>query len=144
MHERQLFSPAEVKKPYKILSSRLKTGLHVLHTKPDGEVVEYPKPESKTRGNVTVMLGAKTTCKDRWRQVLNEANRVDKKYLFTLQQGISRNQLREMNDAQLTLVVPHQYISDFPSEYRSSLLDLHGFIRFVAEKQEHLPRLFAV
>lgn len=31
-----------------------------------------------------VFLGAKTTCKDRWRQVLNEANRIETKYLFTL------------------------------------------------------------
>lgn len=38
-----------------------------------------------------VSLAAKTTCKDRWRQVLNEADRLrDKpKYLCTLQQGIS-------------------------------------------------------
>ena len=43
-----------------------------------------------------VFLGAKTTCKDRWRQILNEANRIKDKYLFTLQQGISKNQLSEM------------------------------------------------
>lgn len=30
-----------------------------------------------------VFLGAKTTCKDRWRQVLNEADRIEIKYLFT-------------------------------------------------------------
>lgn len=40
-----------------------------------------------------VFLGAKITCKDRWRQVLNEANRIEIKYLFTLQQGSSKNQL---------------------------------------------------
>ena len=34
--------------------------------------------------------------KDRWRQVLNEADCIETKYLFTLQQGISKNQLREM------------------------------------------------
>mgnify|MGYP002868622352 CR=1 FL=1 len=36
-------------------------------------------------------LAAKTTCKDRWRQILNEADRLrdGKKYLCTLQQGIS-------------------------------------------------------
>lgn len=44
------------------------------------------------------VLGAKTTCKDRWRQVINEADRVDEKFLFTLQQGISKNQLKEMAD----------------------------------------------
>lgn len=90
-----------------------------------------------------VVLGAKTTCKDRWRQVLTEADRVDVKYLFTLQQGISKNQLREMHDSHLTLVVPHQYISSFPQDYQSEISDLSGFIRMVKEKQEGLPKYYS-
>lgn len=90
-----------------------------------------------------VVLGAKTTCKDRWRQVLTEADRVDVKYLFTLQQGISKNQLREMHDSHLTLVVPHQYISSFPQDYQSVISDLSGFIRMVREKQEGLPKYYS-
>jgi hypothetical protein len=35
------------------------------------------------------ILGAKTTCKDRWRQVLAEADRVSDKHLITLEPGIS-------------------------------------------------------
>lgn len=87
-----------------------------------------------------IVLGAKTTCKDRWRQVLTEADRVDVKYLFTLQQGISKNQLKEMHDSRLTLVVPNQYIKDFPEEYQEEISDLSGFIRMVKQKQESLPR----
>ena len=90
-----------------------------------------------------VVLGAKTTCKDRWRQVLTEADRVDVKYLFTLQQGISKNQLREMHDSHLTLVVPHQYISSFPQDYQSEISDLSGFIRMFREKQEGLPKYYS-
>ena len=41
-----------------------------------------------------VSLAAKTTCKDRWRQVINEADRIPEKHLFTLQPTISKNQLR--------------------------------------------------
>ena len=43
-------------------------------------------------------LAAKTTCKDRRRQVINEADRLrDKpKFLCTLQQGISPAQMDEM------------------------------------------------
>lgn len=33
------------------------------------------------------MLAVKTTMKDRWRQILNEANRVEQKHLLTLQEG---------------------------------------------------------
>jgi len=47
-----------------------------------------------------------TTCKDRWRQVINEADRIPEKHLFTLQPTISKNQLREMTDEKVHLVVP--------------------------------------
>lgn len=89
-----------------------------------------------------VVLGAKTTCKDRWRQVLSEADRIDEKYLFTLQQGISKNQLKEMHDSHLTLVVPHDYISSFPKEYQGKISDLTGFIKMVRKKQETLPKYY--
>ena len=89
-----------------------------------------------------IVLGAKTTCKDRWRQVLTEADRVDVKFLFTLQQGISKNQLKEMCDSRLTLVVPHKYIESFPKEYQSSISDLNGFIGMVQAKQAALPKHF--
>lgn len=90
------------------------------------------------------VLGAKTTCKDRWRQVINEADRVDVKYLFTLQQGISRNQLKEMTDEKVHLVVPQKYISTFPTEYQSSICDLRGFVNIVREKQERIPKHFII
>ncbi|MFW5887736.1 MAG: type II restriction endonuclease, partial [Bacteriovoracia bacterium] len=58
-------------------------------------------------------LGAKTTCKDRWRQIVGEADRIPGKHLFTLQQGISTNQLKEMKAAGITLVVPNPFLSKF-------------------------------
>ncbi|MCB1318884.1 MAG: hypothetical protein KDK34_01460, partial [Leptospiraceae bacterium] len=53
-----------------------------------------------------IMLGAKTTCKDRWRQIMSEADRVKQKYIFTLQQGISGAQLNEMRSADVQPVLP--------------------------------------
>ena len=91
-------------------------------------------------GELLTVLGAKTTCKDRWRQVLNEADRVDDKYLFTLQQGISSNQLKEMQDYNLHLVVSHKYLTSFPKEYRSGICDLSSFIVLVKEHQEKMPK----
>lgn len=90
------------------------------------------------------ILGAKTTCKDRWRQVINEADRVDEKYLFTLQQGISKNQLKEMADENVKLVVPQSHIDSYPEEYRESLNSLSGFIDIVKEKQDRMPRHFLI
>jgi len=105
---------------------------------PNGECyhnLEFPAED-------LIVLGAKTTCKDRWRQVLTEADRVDVKYLFTLQQGISKNQLKEMHDSNLTLVVPKKFISSFPQEYQSEISDLSSFISLVKKKQESLPRTY--
>lgn len=89
-----------------------------------------------------VFLGAKTTCKDRWRQVLNEAARIDDKFLFTLQPGISTNQLQEMRDSRLTLVVPRQNKDSFDPDYRDDIYTLHDFVSMVKVKQEHMPHNF--
>ena len=82
-----------------------------------------------------IILGAKTTCKDRWRQILNEADRVrgKKKYLCTLQQGISIQQLQEMKTEQVVLVVPQPYIEKYPKEFRQEIFSLSNFIKFVKE-----------
>ncbi len=78
-----------------------------------------------------VFLGSKTTCKDRWRQILNEADRIDKKHLFTLQQGISSNQLSEMERADVQLVIPHSNLKSFPEPWRNKLLTLGSFVEYV-------------
>ena len=90
------------------------------------------------------MLGVKTSCKDRWRQVLNESERIKDKHLFTLQPGISKNQLKEMADNGVKLVVPQKNISTFPVEYQSSLSNLSGFIQMVRRKQECLPKYYSL
>lgn len=61
------------------------------------------------------MVGVKTTCRDRWRQVLTEARRAKHRHILTLQPAISANQLREMAEAGLVLVVPKNlHASGYP------------------------------
>ncbi len=86
--------------------------------------------DSSYSADKLIFLGAKTTCKDRWRQVLNEAARTPHKHLFTLQQGISSNQLQEMKDENLTLVVPEKHLSLFPPEHKEDILTLKKFIDY--------------
>lgn len=83
-----------------------------------------------------IFLASKTTCKDRWRQILNEADRIDTKHLFTLQQGISKNQLDEMKQYNVKLVVPRAYIKSFPSEHRANILILEQFVQLVNSTQK--------
>lgn len=84
-----------------------------------------------------ISLAAKTTCKDRWRQVLNEADRLrDRpKYLCTLQQGISPAQMDEMQTENVILVVPEPYIASYPREKRDRIWKLSDFVSYVREKE---------
>ena len=80
-------------------------------------------PASKLR-----MLAVKTTVKDRWRQILNEANRIPEKHLLTLQEGVSETQFKEMVDANVKLVVPQPIIEKFPKSVQPHLQTLESFI----------------
>lgn len=74
------------------------------------------------------MLGVKTTCKDRWRQILSEAARIEAKHLFTLQEGVSMNQHSEMKEANVTLVVPKGIHQKYPGSVKGHLMTLAEFI----------------
>lgn len=74
------------------------------------------------------MLAAKTTCKDRWRQILPEANAIPVKHLLTLQEGVSENQFKEMLDAGVRLVVPSKLHKRYPKDIRQELITFESFI----------------
>ena len=74
------------------------------------------------------MLAVKTTCKDRWRQILNEADRIPVKHLFTLQEGVSVNQFQEMCESNVRLVVPKPLINKYPLEIQGYLQTLESFV----------------
>lgn len=80
------------------------------------------------------MLGAKTTCKDRWRQILAEAQRIPEKHLFTLETAISANQLREMETHKVHLVTTPSISATYPQ----NVMSLHGFIQMVGTDQKKL------
>jgi hypothetical protein len=89
--------------------------------------VQYDDPSFPV-GRLCV-VGVKTTCKDRWRQILQEAPRVRKKHILTVQSSISTSQLKEMKDAGLTLVVPKKLQKDYPNDSGITILTMEGFIR---------------
>ena len=74
------------------------------------------------------MLAVKTTCKDRWRQILNEADRINQKHLLTLQEGVSESQFKEMTEAGVQLVIPAPLIDSFPKAVQPHLQTLESFI----------------
>jgi hypothetical protein len=84
------------------------------------------------------MLGVKSTCKDRWRQVLDEADRIPKKHLCTLEPGISEKQTEAMRGRQLILVIPEKLLLSYTSAQRKDILILAAFIDLVKSKQRSI------
>ncbi len=74
------------------------------------------------------MLAAKTTARDRWRQILNEADRIGTKHLLTLQEGVSETQYAEMRTANVKLVVPAPLLSKYPNSVQPELVTLESFV----------------
>ena len=121
----------------------------------DGHHLKYAR-EKKTEGNqpdfifpsidsyhnpefnaeFLTMLGAKTTLKDRWRQVLPEAERIPQKHLCTLQAGISVKQTDQMRKQQVTLVIPDGLQATFTETQRRDIINLKQFIEMLEDRQQ--------
>jgi len=75
-----------------------------------------------------LMLGVKTSCKDRWRQVLAEADRIRCKHLLTLEPGISPAQTDEMKKENLQLVIPRPLHGSYRAAQQEELAEVAGFL----------------
>jgi len=83
------------------------------------------------------VVGIKTTCKDRWRQVIQEGKRQPNKHLVTLQPAISGGQLQQMHEAGLTLVVPNKYHKAYPKVgNNATVMGVENFLDTIKRKLE--------
>jgi hypothetical protein len=96
----------------------------------------YHNPDSPSE--LLTMLAAKSTCKDRWRQVLPEARRIWPKHLMTLEPAISLSQTAQMRAENLQLVIPTAIQQTYGSDQRGDLVNLSDFITLVVERQTRL------
>lgn len=91
--------------------------------------------DERFAASLLTMLGAKSTCKDRWRQVLAEADRIEHKHLLTLEAAISVHQTDEMVSKNLQLVVPKSIHKTYTKQQQDWLMDVSSFIELLAQKQ---------
>ncbi|WP_281637052.1 type II restriction endonuclease [Flavobacterium marginilacus] len=106
------------------------------NNKPDflfPSIINYHKPDFPVE--LLTMLGVKTTAKDRWRQVLSEADRISQKHLITLEPAISLNQTDEMFAQNLQLVIPQSLKETFTASQQLNLLSLQDFLYVVRQRQ---------
>ena len=81
------------------------------------------------------MLGSKSTCKDRWRQILSEADRIETKHLLTLESAISENQTREMDAQKVRLILPAALHQTYNKLQQAWLLDVGEFLELIKLRQ---------
>jgi hypothetical protein len=82
------------------------------------------------------IVAVKTTCKDRWRQVTREGRRVAEKHILTLQQGISTSQLKEMDNANVKLIVPEVLHAKYKPPDGMKLLTVQNFFTGIKRQLE--------
>lgn len=82
-----------------------------------------------------LMLGAKSTLKERWRQVLSEAARIDRKHLLTLEPSISEAQTDEMRAKSLHLVVPAGLHQTYRPSQQAWLMTFRDFLDLARSQQ---------
>ena len=81
------------------------------------------------------MLAAKSSCKERWSQILSEANRIEHKHLVTLEPGISVDGTDSMRKASVQLVVPTRIQVSYKPEQQDWLMSVREFVDMVMQRQ---------
>lgn len=106
------------------------------NAKPDfifPSILAYRDPEFNTKR--LSMLGVKSTCKDRWRQILSEADRIKEKHLLTFEAAISANQTKEMEYNYVQLVVPSLIQATYSCVQQARLMSVTEFIDMLLFRQ---------
>jgi hypothetical protein len=89
------------------------------------EYADNTFPETNLR-----ILGAKTSLKDRWRQILAEGDRVRKKHGVTRDISVTRKMFSQMREASFYVVIPEQLKSQY-MDPAPNLITLEEFIQEV-------------
>lgn len=103
----------------------------------DGHVADFLLPGTDAYHSPTfladdlVFLAAKTTCKDRWRQILTETNKIRVKHLLTLRQTLSADQLQQMCHNDVHLVVPKPYHAGYPTLAGARVWSVDDFVKML-------------
>jgi restriction endonuclease EcoRII-like protein len=82
------------------------------------------------------VLAAKSSCKDRWRQILPEAQLIWPKHLVTLEPAISAAQTDQMEAERVQLVIPRSIQASYQPDQQSKLMSLAGFVELVRTREQ--------
>jgi len=81
------------------------------------------------------MLGVKFSCKDRWRQITTEADRIEQKHLATMESAISEAQTDEMKGLKVMLVLPAGLHDTYKPTQKDRLIGVRNFIELARSRE---------
>jgi hypothetical protein len=106
-----------------------------------GKKPDYLFPDAESYSDLSfptdrlTMLAAKSSCKDRWSQVLSEADRIPYKHLLTLDPGIPESTTEIMKRDKLQLVAPKDRFSVYTAAQKRWLMTFGEFISMVKDRE---------
>lgn len=98
------------------------------------EAVHYKNPAFPEKD--LTMLAVKTSCKERWAQIISEADRILPKHLATLEPAMPKLQTEEISRNKIQLVVPAEIRKTYSPEQQKTILSLSEFIELVRSRQK--------
>lgn len=126
-------------------------GMGVRYTAQSRELADGSKPDFLLPGRMeydddalvalVTFLGAKTTARERWRQLVGEASRVTERFFATRDKAITQASLRKMNDNGVHPVLPQPLIDEFYAQDASQIFSVGAFIDEVKARQGEIDLL---
>ena len=92
--------------------------------------------DKRFKSELLVMLGAKSTLKERWRQILTEAGRIPRKHLCTLDPSISKDQTDEIAKHAVQLVIPESFHETYTDAQKGQLWTVTAFVELIKKMQK--------
>lgn len=134
------------------------TGLFTVGLRDDdcGPAYKFPALPHRARGRCLVafagvhlafpeeqlrMLASKTSIKDRFRQVADEANRIRDKHLFTLTPGdVTHPKLAQLDELHIHLVMPKVVKESYDDLIQGETMTFSRFIEEIQGLQANRPQ----
>ena len=104
--------------------------MDIFHLKSDYDLNIMEKRQTLSTITTKTLLGME--------QVLEEANRIERKHLITLEPAVSVDYTNAMRDSKLQLVIPSQLFPTYTPSQQEWLMDVGGFCEMVEERQRVL------
>ncbi|MFC5177859.1 type II restriction endonuclease [Nocardioides taihuensis] len=101
----------------------------------DGSKPDFLFPGLRAPADLQTQLAAKTTTKERWRQVVGEGRQSQTRYLVTMDRGLNLDVVTAMEAKDVAVVVPSPVRATYGGALAPRLTTVRDFITIASERQ---------